>query len=320
MFLRRHAFFVLVISLLAATSIHAQVENRPVDSPKSAQAYEDSGDGLEHLLQDVLAAAKTGDRSMLKSYVEQMEVRNYETWFTKTFGEEMGRSWAGTYSSGIKADEKDLEDLFRSLATENIEFTTRKVNQRPDPAREAETVLVEHLQRPVDIFYAGWRLRGAAPDSPDNTIGYFMFDEGKFRWGSTISLLEIHYPSSPGSAPPKDASPRETISDSNSPSKSEGPYHPGVGGVGFPSCEYCPDPQYPKRARAENAEGTVVLQAIIQADGSITGIQTVKSPRVDLTEEAIATVRKWRFKPAMGPAGKPVAVIVPIELIFRLQN
>jgi outer membrane biosynthesis protein TonB len=33
---------------------------------------------------------------------------------------------------------------------------------------------------------------------------------------------------------------------------------------------------------------------------------------------AIAAVRTWRFKPALGPDGKPVTVNAPIEVTFRL--
>ncbi len=97
-----------------------------------------------------------------------------------------------------------------------------------------------------------------------------------------------------------------------------GAFHPGTGGVGYPSCAYCPDPKYSEEARKAKYQGTVVLQAVITADGRAIEIQVVKGPGLGLEEKAVEAVKTWRFKPAMGPGGKPVPVIVPIEVTFRL--
>ncbi len=97
-----------------------------------------------------------------------------------------------------------------------------------------------------------------------------------------------------------------------------GAFHPGTGGVGYPACAYCPDPKYSEEARKAKYQGTVVLQAVITADGRAIEIQVVKGPGLGLEEKAVEAVKQWRFKPALGPAGKPVAVIVPIEVTFRL--
>ncbi len=97
-----------------------------------------------------------------------------------------------------------------------------------------------------------------------------------------------------------------------------GAFRAGVNGVGIPSCLYCPDPQYSEEARKAKYQGTVVLQVIITADGRATNIQVVKGPGLGLEEKAIEAVRGWKFRPAIGPSGKAVPVIVPIEVTFRL--
>lgn len=97
-----------------------------------------------------------------------------------------------------------------------------------------------------------------------------------------------------------------------------GIFHPGTGGVGYPSCAYCPDPKYSEEARKAKYQGTVVLQAVITPDGRAIDIEVVKGPGLGLEEKAVEAVKTWRFKPAVGPNGKPVAVIVPIEVTFRL--
>jgi protein TonB len=97
-----------------------------------------------------------------------------------------------------------------------------------------------------------------------------------------------------------------------------GAYRPGVGGVGNPVCVYCPDPKYSEEARKAKYSGVVVLQVVITADGRATDIQVVKGPGLGLEEKAIEAAKQWRFKPAPGPNGKPVPVIVELEITFRL--
>jgi TonB family protein len=97
-----------------------------------------------------------------------------------------------------------------------------------------------------------------------------------------------------------------------------GAYRPGTGGVGYPSCIYCPEPQYSEDARKAKYQGTVVLQAVINPDGKATSIEVVKGPGLGLEEKALEAVRNWRFKPAMGPNGRPVPTITLLEITFRL--
>jgi len=97
-----------------------------------------------------------------------------------------------------------------------------------------------------------------------------------------------------------------------------GAFRPGTGGVGFPSCLYCPSPQYSEDARKAKYQGTVVLQVIITSDGRATNIEVVKGPGLGLEEKAVEAARTWRFKAAVGPSGRPVATITLIEVNFRL--
>jgi protein TonB len=97
-----------------------------------------------------------------------------------------------------------------------------------------------------------------------------------------------------------------------------GVYHPGTGGVGYPSCIYCPEPQYSEDARKAKYQGTVVLQAVIGPDGRATNIEVVKGPGLGLEEKALESVRTWRFKAAVGPNGRPVATVTLLEITFRL--
>ncbi len=97
-----------------------------------------------------------------------------------------------------------------------------------------------------------------------------------------------------------------------------GAFQAGVNGVGVPTCIYCPDPQYSDEARKAKYQGTVTLMVIITADGRAINIHVSKGPGMGLEEKAVEAVKGWRFRPANGREGKPVAVSVPIEVTFRL--
>jgi TonB family protein len=96
-------------------------------------------------------------------------------------------------------------------------------------------------------------------------------------------------------------------------------YKPGRNGVGNPVCVACPSPQPSEEARRAKMGGTVILLVTITAEGRATEIQVVSTPGYGLEEKAKEGVSTWRFKPAAGPDGKPVAVRSQIEVTFRFQ-
>jgi TonB family protein len=95
------------------------------------------------------------------------------------------------------------------------------------------------------------------------------------------------------------------------------PLRPGTNGVGYPTCVYCPSPQYTDAALKVKFRGTVVLQVIIQPGGYATNIEVVKNPGFGLDAKAIDAVKTWRFKPALGPDRSAVATTTSIEVSFQ---
>jgi TonB family protein len=316
----------IVVSLLSLAIspllAHSQGPMTPLPSlAESPRAYQNSSDGLRWQLQDILNATRDPNRIRLESLVRQMEIPNSKEWFTKVFGREMGETWAGTYEGNLDEMEKNFQDVLTQLAGEDGEFLTRIVNDGPAPARKIEAAMVKALQRPVDIYFASWKKRGSPPDSKSTAIGYFVFLEGRFRLDSAISSIELQPESGTDDAVPQTATPARTAGGPSNPSArgmDDGVYRAGVGGVGYPSCDRCPDPKYTKLARKKKLEGTVALKVIIQADGGITDIQLVKSPAQELTDMAIEAVKKWHMNPARRADGESVPVVVPVEVTFRL--
>ncbi|HEX4543139.1 MAG TPA: energy transducer TonB, partial [Candidatus Acidoferrum sp.] len=76
--------------------------------------------------------------------------------------------------------------------------------------------------------------------------------------------------------------------------------------------------EYSDEARKAKYQGTVVLDVTVTSDGRVLDPRVVKGPGLGLEEKALAQVRNWKMRPAMGPNGKPVTCRVQIEVLFRL--
>ena len=68
-------------------------------------------------------------------------------------------------------------------------------------------------------------------------------------------------------------------------------------------------------------QGTVVIECVVQADGSVGDAIIIRSldQAFGLDQEALHAARAWRFTPGTR-AGQPVPVIVTIELTFTLRD
>jgi TonB family protein len=92
---------------------------------------------------------------------------------------------------------------------------------------------------------------------------------------------------------------------------------PGVDGASLPVCVYCPSPDYTDLARTAKYRGTVELSLIVTKEGSVNSVVVLKGAPFSLTQKAIDTVQKWKFKPAKFH-GQSVPVRVPVDIEFQL--
>jgi protein TonB len=76
-------------------------------------------------------------------------------------------------------------------------------------------------------------------------------------------------------------------------------------------------PEYPGAARAARIEGTVILDAVIDVNGSVRDVRVLRSIAL-LDQAAVAAVRQWRYTPAL-LNGIPVPVIMTVTVTFKLQ-
>jgi len=80
-------------------------------------------------------------------------------------------------------------------------------------------------------------------------------------------------------------------------------------------------PRYPELARRAGVPGQVILEAVIQADGTVASVRILREapPRIGFAESAADAVARWRYRPGT-QCGRPVAVTFTVTVDFLLSR
>ncbi|MGH9371318.1 MAG: TonB family protein [Vicinamibacterales bacterium] len=77
------------------------------------------------------------------------------------------------------------------------------------------------------------------------------------------------------------------------------------------------NPEYPPDAQAAKVQGVVIIEARVEADGTVGDARILRSiPMLD--QAAVDAVRQWEFRPTL-LNGQPVPVIMTVTVNFTLQ-
>lgn len=77
-------------------------------------------------------------------------------------------------------------------------------------------------------------------------------------------------------------------------------------------------PNYPRQAKMNGVEGTVVVKYTVTETGAVTDIRIVRGP-AELRDAVLEAMRTWRFRPAILD-GRPVAVSRVHRFPFRIRT
>ena len=166
--------------------------------------------------------------------------------------------------------------------------------------RARKLILSDHMEADMDA--------GPLPDHIDQTVSYDRIERNP---DLPASLFEFH--------PPEGATLFVPLETPKVPAAPPAPAAP----VPSPNLNTMPEPisrvepEYSQEAWDEGIQGTVILVADIEPDGTISRIQVQQSIGYGLDEKATECVRKWRFRPAVD-GGRPVKGVVEARLNFSL--
>jgi TonB family protein len=127
-----------------------------------------------------------------------------------------------------------------------------------------------------------------------------------------------------GAAQPGGIENADTVGPRSGPGKGPGKGTEGVFGVGNGVTSPIPitraQPAYTADAMRARLQGVVVLNCVVQTDGTCSDIRVVRSLDMvfGLDQQAIASAREWRFRPGLR-FGEPVPVQVTLEIAFSIR-
>ncbi len=93
--------------------------------------------------------------------------------------------------------------------------------------------------------------------------------------------------------------------------------HERLSNVNIPAIRQTIDANYPLLGQNARVQGSVILQAVIGADGNIENLRVVSGPAI-LASAAQQAVRQWRFKPYL-QNGQPVETKTRITVNFSIR-
>ena len=106
-------------------------------------------------------------------------------WFTKTFGQEKGESWAAPYGRWLTRNESQFEELMTKLTHLDGEFAVAKMH-----SAKRSTL----PNGPLDGYISSRKVPAAPKGKELVTIADFLFVVGKFRWDSTTQYFPFETP------------------------------------------------------------------------------------------------------------------------------
>ncbi len=87
-----------------------------------------------------------------------------------------------------------------------------------------------------------------------------------------------------------------------------------------PTPAYQPKPTYPAFARRLGHEGRVVIRIQVLSSGAVAAASIERSSGYAVLDEAaLASIKRWRFRPAQR-AGQPVDATLNVPITFKLQE
>jgi TonB family protein len=119
----------------------------------------------------------------------------------------------------------------------------------------------------------------------------------------------------PPPPPPPPPDPKDLVPDDDF---AKGAMTPGTPGLTMPVVLRHVQPKYTSSAMRAKVEGTVVVQAIVDVDGTVSKARVIGSLDPDLDEQALVAARQWLYRPGTLD-GRTVPVVVLVTLEFRLH-
>jgi hypothetical protein len=87
-----------------------------------------------------------------------------------------------------------------------------------------------------------------------------------------------------------------------------------------PKAFYQPDAQYSPEARKKQLDGKCLISMIVDASGLPQNVRVIRCSDDVFAQPSLRSTTKYRFHPATTAHGDPVAVLIYVEVDFRIDG
>ena len=202
-------------------------------------------------------------------------------------------------------------------------------NERPEPIRKAALKGEDEITVPVQKLLA---VEQPKPEPPESPVQNLIIPAQTLASADLVHVGAIEgIPASESLGPGRNGGAGDGRDGGIGPGDGPG-LGPGYGGntggesfrpgngVEKPRLLHELKPQYTAPAMRAKIQGEVLLECVVQTDGTVGNIRVARSldSVFGLDQEAIKAARQWRFAPGTR-RGEPVPVLVTIAIAFALR-
>ncbi|HUO35284.1 MAG TPA: energy transducer TonB [Candidatus Acidoferrum sp.] len=294
-----------VAALLIVTAAFPALAQNP-ETPKQASPkeqaeameatdvpqYSDTQQGLEDFMNEMSRLEELGDKSAFAVYAKSLEVTDPVLWFASAFGSEIGAEIADSTAASRRKTEAEARAVIASARKSG--WTSVRAVKFTDPCNReatAEEYPFLRLRRNTTPLY-DVRFHGA---EREQVWGFFAYIDGGFRY---LGMPQ-----------------RKAFEDALKKTESDGNtlLEVSTDAQGAKLIDGTL-PVLPEGTRPLGESEAVTLRAQIGRDGSVRQLEVVEGV-CDLSEAAVAAVKRWRYKPTFLD-GKPVETTTSIQVQF----
>jgi len=130
----------------------------------------------------------------------------------------------------------------------------------------------------------------------------------------SLLLLPVHSRAQTGNSQSDSSSTITTSPAADDPAFAS--FQPVTKGIKTPKTTSAPDPKFPDLPADAEPRGAVVMLIGVSTKGHVAAVRVLRSDEAAFEQTAVATVKKWKFKPAEKD-GRPIPVQITVEMKFQ---
>lgn len=141
---------------------------RPKVGPGAPASGAESIEAFQKLNQDILSAARSGDREKLSALLQGLILQNHDAWFKRVFNPESGGRLSAEYGRRLPMLDQELRRIYEDRARERgVEMRVTRLEWGTKFLTPQQAALFAAMKEPVALYSVTWiRAIGAVPVPP----------------------------------------------------------------------------------------------------------------------------------------------------------